>query len=79
MTVLYSRPNCQPCIATKRALDRHGIPHTVVDVTVDLDAAEHVRALGHLTAPVVVTPDGAHWSGYRPDRIAALAAERRTT
>jgi len=30
-------------------------------------------SLGYLQAPVVVTPD-AHWSGFRPDRLNALAA-----
>ena len=29
-------------------------------------------ALGHLQAPVVVA-GGEHWSGFRPDRIKALA------
>jgi len=32
-----------------------------------------VKSLGYMQAPVVVTDDG-HWSGFRPDKIASLAA-----
>ena len=35
-------------------------------------AREYVMSLGYLQAPVVVT-DTDHWSGFRPDRIKALA------
>jgi glutaredoxin-like protein NrdH len=34
-----------------------------------------VRGLGYLQAPVVVAGD-THWSGFRPDQISALAAQR---
>ena len=33
---------------------------------------EKVKELGYLQAPVVVTDDE-HWSGFRPDKIDALA------
>jgi len=77
MTTVYTQPACQPCIATKRALTKRGVEFREVDLTTDPDALETVRALGHTQAPVVVSGD-AHWSGFRPDRIAALAAEKRT-
>jgi glutaredoxin-like protein NrdH len=50
-----------------------GIRYTAVDITEDTDAREYVLSLGYLQAPVVVTTD-THWSGFRPDRIKALAA-----
>ena len=34
---------------------------------------DYVMSLGYLQAPVVVA-DGVTWSGFRPDRITALAA-----
>lgn len=73
MTItVYSKPECQQCRATHLALEKAQLPHTVVDVTVDSVAREYVRSLGYSGAPVVVA-DGQHWSGFRPDRIKALA------
>ena len=69
---VYTKPACVQCNATFRALDNAGIDYTVVDITEDADARDYVMALGYLQAPVIVTPD--HWSGFRPDRIKALAA-----
>lgn len=72
MLTIYSKPSCVQCNATYRALDDKGVEYDVVDMSVDPDALEKVRALGHLQAPVVITPEGEHWSGFRPDLIAAL-------
>ncbi|GAB3601051.1 redoxin NrdH [Kineococcus gypseus] len=69
---VYSTPSCVQCKATYRALDRKGLPYEVVDVTSDAQALSTVRALGYVQAPVVVSGDE-HWSGFRPDRIEALA------
>ncbi|MFE3836079.1 glutaredoxin family protein [Pseudogemmobacter sonorensis] len=72
MLTLYTRPGCQPCIATKRHLDRLSIPYQVEDLT-PYDAARF-REAGHQEAPVVVAPTGT-WSGYQPGRIDALLGE----
>ena len=72
MLTIYSKPSCVQCNATYRALDDRGVEYDVVDMSVDPDALEKVKALGHLQAPVVITPQGEHWSGFRPDLIAAL-------
>ncbi|WP_019135373.1 glutaredoxin-like protein NrdH [Cellulomonas massiliensis] len=69
---VYSKPACVQCNATYRALDKLGADYTVVDISEDADARDYVMSLGHLQAPVVIV-DGEHWSGYRPDRIKALA------
>ncbi len=69
---VYSKPACVQCDGTYRALDRKGLKYTVVDITQDAEALEMVRALGYLQAPVVVA-GAIHWSGFRPDQIAALA------
>lgn len=70
---VYSKPACVQCDATYRALDRRGIEYAVVDISQDDATLELVRSLGYLQAPVVVAGEE-HWSGYRPDRIAALTA-----
>jgi len=56
---VYTKPSCVQCNATYRALDSA--------------ALEHVKSLGYLQAPVVVT-DEDHWSGFRPDKIDELAS-----
>ncbi|MFT4245960.1 MAG: glutaredoxin-like protein NrdH [Micrococcaceae bacterium] len=72
MTItVYSKPACVQCNATYRALDKKGIDYNVVDITEDTEAFELVKSLGHQQAPVVVTDDD-HWSGFRPDKIAAF-------
>jgi glutaredoxin-like protein NrdH len=69
---VYTKPACVQCSATRKALDKQGIDHTVVDISTNPEARDYVMALGYLQAPVVVAGDG-HWSGFRPDRIKALA------
>lgn len=70
---VYTKPACVQCTATKRALDKSGVAYTLVDITTDPDARDHVIALGYRQAPVVVAGN-THWSGFRPDMIKALAA-----
>ncbi|MDO3032094.1 glutaredoxin-like protein NrdH [Mycobacteroides abscessus] len=74
MTVtVYTKPACVQCSATYKALDKLGIEYNVVDITEAPEARDYVLALGYMQAPVVVAGDD-HWSGFRPDRIKALAA-----
>lgn len=72
MVSVYSTPDCQQCKATVRLLDRQGIPHRVAMY----DDSPEIQALavenGYKQAPVVVTDDGKHWSGFRPDLIREL-------
>ena len=78
MTItVYSKPACVQCDATYRALDKRGLDYTVVDISQDAEALDMVRSLGYMQAPVVVADD-THWSGFRPDQIAALAAQKAT-
>ncbi len=71
-TTVYTKPSCVQCNATYRALDSKGIEYDIVDLSEDPTALETVKELGYLQAPVVVTDDE-HWSGFRPDKISALA------
>lgn len=69
---VYSKPNCAPCFATKRALTKAGLAFTEVDVTEDATALAYVRDLGAQESPVVVLSTGEHWTGFNPTRIKAL-------
>ena len=69
---VYTKPACVQCKATYRALDKEGIEYDVIDISQDPEARDYVMALGYLQAPVVVVGED-HWSGFRPDRIKALA------
>ena len=73
MVTIYTKTNCQPCRATKRAFDRAGV---VYDEQPAVDHVAALKGLGYTGAPVVVVTDGDdvvdHWSGFRPERIAGL-------
>jgi glutaredoxin-like protein NrdH len=71
MTILYSKPGCQPCRMSKRFLEQHAIPHAVIDVTEDPSGLNAVTDLGYQSLPVIVS-DAGHWSGFQPDRLKAL-------
>ncbi len=71
---VYTKPNCQQCRSTFRALDKAGLDYTIVDISVDTGARDYVMAFGYLSAPVVVVDENTHWSGYRDSCIASLTA-----
>lgn len=72
MIIVYSKPACVQCTATTREMDRKGINYNVIDLTKDETAFNTVKDMGYMQAPVVVAGDD-HWSGFRPDKISALA------
>lgn len=73
MTItVYSKPSCVQCNATYRALDKKGVDYTIIDLSEDSEAFEHVQSLGYQQVPVVEAM-GDHWAGFRPDKIAALS------
>lgn len=72
MTItVYSKPNCVQCDYTKRELKKRELDFSEVDLTNDPAAYKKVAELGYRSAPVVFAGDE-HWSGFRPDKIAAL-------
>lgn len=70
---VYSKPNCQQCVATYRKLKALGLPFNSIDVTEDAEAAAFVKSMNYAQAPVVVVREGEnikeHWSGFRPDLL----------
>lgn len=77
MITVYTRPACVQCNATKRKLTAEGLDWTAVDLSQDEETADRLREAGHMQAPVVETPEGETWSGFRPDLIAQYADRQR--
>lgn len=73
MIQVYSKSGCVQCNATYRALEDKGVVYDVVDMSEDAQALQKVKDLGYSQAPVVITAEGEHWSGFRPDKIDSLA------
>lgn len=80
MITVYTKTGCGQCIATIRDLTRRGITHQTVDLEGNPTARWHVTAdLGLSSAPAIEVTDRRGnfrdaWAGYRPDKIANLAA-----
>lgn len=77
---MLTTPECVQCRLTAQQLDRHGIAYQVIDVTESEAALAWAQEHDFFAAPIVVigdmgSEDFAAWTGFRPDRIAALAAE----
>ena len=64
MVVVYSKPNCDACVATKRVLDKAGTEYRSVDVSVDSAARDMLIERGFSAMPVVAPSDDvATWFG----------------
>ena len=72
--IVYTKPRCLQCDATKRTLDKQGVDYTIVDLSIDGAALGYIKSLGYQQAPVVIADEEA-WSGFRPDRIKALTVK----
>jgi glutaredoxin-like protein NrdH len=55
-------------------MDKIGVEYTTVDITKDPEALDKLIEMGYKAAPVVMTEDGEHWSGFQPEKINELAA-----
>lgn len=73
MVQLFTKPNCQPCKATKRVLNSKGVPYEEIDMSTNEDAREMVKRMGFMQAPVIITDDDS-WSGFNPAKLGALAS-----
>lgn len=73
LVTVYTKPHCVQCKMTYRALDKHDLSYEIVDISEDAAAFDYVVSLGYQQVPVVVAGND-HWSGFRPERVAAVAA-----
>ena len=69
--IVYSKPACVQCTATKREIEKLGGRYEEIDLTApeQADKLEELKAGASLQMPVVVTSDGQQWTGFRPDLI----------
>ncbi|MDZ7931196.1 MAG: glutaredoxin family protein [Rhodococcus sp. (in: high G+C Gram-positive bacteria)] len=73
--IVYTKPQCDPCSATKTLLDTKNVSYRTVDVTEDPDAYRFITdELGYRQTPVVYVDEDTHWSGFRIDALNKLAA-----
>ncbi len=68
--IVYTRPNCSPCIATKRALQRRGLAFT--ERSADTAEARGLAAEHGYTAAPIVQAGNRSWSGFRPEQIKGI-------
>jgi glutaredoxin-like protein NrdH len=69
---IYTIPACIQCKLSINELVVAGVEHTVIDISKDSSARDYIISLGYLQAPVVVA-GAMHWSGFRVERLRALA------
>lgn len=76
MVVVYSKPGCGACVATKRVLDKAGVSYETVDVSVDSAAREMLVERGFGAMPVVAPgEDVASWfGGFQLQRLRKVIA-----
>lgn len=79
MTItIYTKDNCLQCHATQRAMTSRGVIFDAINVDRHPDAADTLRAQGFRSLPVVIAGD-LRWSGFRPDMINRLPAQREAS
>jgi glutaredoxin-like protein NrdH len=71
--IIYTRNDCVQCHATKRAMENRGLAFEMVNLDVEPDEIETLRAQGYRQLPVVIAGETS-WSGFRPDMINRLSA-----
>ena len=80
MTItVFSQPNCQPCIATKRWLSKREIDFTERDISQDEDARTDAIDMGFTSTPIITVRNANGgledcWSGLNPSKLKEWAA-----
>ena len=74
MLTVVSQDRCMPCKMTAKKLNELGVAHNYVDVSDVPDLVKSAMDQGALATPLVFKGREFLWSGYRPDRLAALTA-----
>lgn len=76
MVVVYSKPGCGACVATKRVLDKAGVSYETVDVSVDSEAHDMLVERGFSAMPVVAPGEdvGSWFDGFQLARLREVIA-----
>lgn len=70
---IWTKSVCVQCEQTKKLMDKYGIEYVEESLEDNPLMVEGFRQQGLLSAPIVVTDTGLRWSGFRMDKIKALA------
>lgn len=70
--IVYSRPVCPQCDATKKFLKRMDVEYTEIDVSKDESARQELLDMGYQQTPVIKSGD-VHFSGFRIDKLREIA------
>lgn len=73
MVEVFSKNNCMQCRMTKKFLKQHKVPFVEHNIDEQPEFIKTLKSEGFLSTPVVKTPDGSAFSGFRPDKLQALA------
>ena len=76
MVVVYSKPGCGACVASKRVLDKAGVSYETVDVSVDSEARDMLVEAGFSAMPVVAPGEdvGSWFGGFQIHRLREVIA-----
>ena len=73
---MYGAAWCGDCRRSKAVLDRHGVDYDYVDLELVVDGADRAKAIsGRTQIPVVVFPDGTHFTEPTDGDLAAKLDE----
>lgn len=67
--VVYSKPRCQQCKATKRHLNKLGKKFQEIDVSQNDDARDYLLSMNFTSMPVVKMEDGTMFAGFKPSML----------
>lgn len=73
MVTVYSKDDCKQCELTQDVMGNKGIEFEVKPLE-DPQNLAAVKAMGYMSAPVVVATADNHWAGFRPDLIGSLVS-----
>ena len=76
MVVVYSKPGCGACVASKSVLDKAGVEYRSVDVSVDSEARAMLVECGFGAMPVVAPGEdvGSWFAGFQLARLREVIA-----
>ncbi|GAA1758356.1 glutaredoxin family protein [Agromyces humatus] len=73
---MYGAEWCVDCRRSKALLDREGVDYDYVDLEVVIDGADRAKAIsGRTQIPVVVFPDGTHFTEPTDAELSAKLGE----
>lgn len=74
---LYTKSFCPACKSTKDLLQKLNVEFVEINIEEDPKILDFLKSQNFSSAPVVFTNDDS-WSGFKPDKIRALAVSDTT-